>query len=204
MVNTAKENLWLVVPAQNQIWEKKVLFKVMLVTWFNNFRRKSIPLFQHYFSYLKWPGDGRKIRNKCKKRHLNRQLKQPLLHPCQKMIRKEERLLYNHLSDYLRLSFPNTVFKRTCWVLPIPSINWASSREVGTVSGRTEHCLGVGKERFGCYKDVQIRLWKGLVFMGRLWINFQHCWPPKPLCTSLIIVYTDENFQNIWCLPQDL
>lgn len=130
---------------------------------------------------LKWAGDERKTRNKCKKHHLNREeLKQLFFYISARTWQEREekgrkRLFCNHLTEHLLrlcLSFPSTVFERICWVLPTASVSRVSSREVGTVSGRMEHRLWAGKEgtrewgswRYGSAKEG---LWERFGLYGQ-------------------------------------
>lgn len=114
------------------------------------------------------------MRNKCKKHHLNREeLRQLFVYISARRWqareeKEQKRLFYNHLTEHLLrffLSFPSTVFVRIYWVLPIASVNRMTSREVGTVSGRTEHRLWVGKEGTGeqgswRYRSAKEGLWE--------------------------------------------
>lgn len=97
------------------------------------------------FSSISLPGDDRRGRKKSKKDY--------------------SITISQNISWDFFLSFPSTVFVRIYWVLPIASVNRMTSREVGTVSGRTEHRLWVGKEGTGeqgswTYRSAKEGLWE--------------------------------------------
>lgn len=131
---------------------------------------------------LKWAGDGRKKKiNKCKKHNLNREeLSQLFFYISARRWQEREKkgqkkVFCNQLTEHLLrfcLSFPSTIFLRICWVIPITSVKRLTSREVGTVSGRTEHRLWVGKEGTGeqgsCrYWSAKEGLWERFGLYGQ-------------------------------------
>lgn len=124
------------------------------------------------------------MRNKCKKHHLNREEQSQVFFYIssrrwqereEKERKKKIKSICNHLTEHLQrfcLSFPSTVFLRICWVFPFPSVNRMTFREVGTVSGRTDHRLWVGKEGTGeqgswRYRSAKKGLWERFGLYGQ-------------------------------------